>query len=341
MNVSDFDYELPSHLIAQEPLAERDASRLLVVDRRTGSWEHRRFLDLPDLLQPGDVAVVNDTKVIPARLRGRKETGGNAEVLLVRPLDNNRWLAMTRPGLRPGQRVRFGAYGGATLTAEAVAVCADGLREVALAAPGSLQEALQALGELPTPPYVRGRLAQPGRYQTIYARQDGSIAAPTAGLHFTPRVFDALSKRGIAVERLTLHVGLGTFRPVKTNQVEAHTMHSERYILAVDVAERLNAAHGAGRRIIAIGTTVTRALESAAGANGELRAGDTDTSLFIRPGYDFRIVKGLLTNFHLPRSTLLMLVSAFAGRDRVLAAYQEAVGQAYRFYSFGDAMLVV
>lgn len=340
MNVSDFDYELPSHLIAQEPLAERDASRLLVLDRQTGRWEHCRFLELPDLLLPDDVVVVNDTKVIPARLRGHKETGGHVEVLLVRPLGSGHWLAMTRPGLRPGQRARFGPNG-ATLTAEAIAICADGLREVALTAPGSLPDAIQALGELPTPPYVRKRLSEPGRYQTVYARQDGSIAAPTAGLHFTPRVFDALSNRGIAVERLTLHVGLGTFQPVKTERVDAHRMHSEAYVLPADVADRLNAARRQGRRLIAVGTTVTRALETAAGANGELLAGGADTSLFITPGYTFRVVDGLLTNFHLPRSTLIMLVSAFAGRERVLAAYQEAARQGYRFYSFGDAMLVL
>ncbi len=340
MQVSDFDYELPPDRIAQEPLPERDASRLLLLDRRTGGIAHHRFRELPDLLRPDDVLVVNDSKVIPARLHGRKTTGGQAEVLLVRPLAEGEWLAMTRPGLPPGGRVVV-ARDGLRLTIEALAVADDGLRTVRLETDsGEVAAALAELGELPTPPYIHRRLADPGRYQTIYAAPEGSIAAPTAGLHFTPRVLAALEARGIAVERLTLHVGLGTFLPVRTEAVDDHRMHSEWYTLPPETAARLNVARKAGRRVIAIGTTACRALESAA-QTGTIQPGSRETALFIRPGYHFQAVDGLLTNFHLPRSTLLMLVSALAGREHVLAAYAEAVEAGYRFYSFGDAMLIL
>ena len=340
MQVSDFDYELPPDRIAQEPLPERDASRLLLLDRRTGGIAHHRFRELPDLLRPDDVLVVNDSKVIPARLHGRKTTGGQAEVLLVRPLAEGEWLAMTRPGLPPGGRVVV-ARDGLRLTIEALAVADDGLRTVRLETDsGEVAAALAELGELPTPPYIHRRLADPGRYQTIYAAPEGSIAAPTAGLHFTPRVLAALEARGIAVERLTLHVGLGTFLPVRTEAVDDHRMHSEWYTLPPETAARLNVARKAGRRVIAIGTTTCRALESAA-QTGTIQPGSRETALFIRPGYHFQAVDGLLTNFHLPRSTLLMLVSALAGREHVLAAYAEAVEAGYRFYSFGDAMLIL
>jgi S-adenosylmethionine:tRNA ribosyltransferase-isomerase len=342
MRVADFDYDLPPDRIAQEPLPERDASRLLVLDRGTGEIAHRRFLDLPTLLRADDVLVVNDSKVIPARLRGRKETGGRAELLLVRPMEDGRWLALTRPALRPGQRVTIGPPGAPRLVAEAEEEAEDGLRVVRLSAPtGTVEEALAQVGELPTPPYIHKHLEQPDRYQTIYAAQQGSIAAPTAGLHFTPRVMAALRERGVAVERLTLHVGLGTFLPVRAEEVEKHRMHREWYVLEPDVAGRLNAARAEGRRVIAVGTTVTRALESTADERGELRPGSGETGLFITPGYRFRVLGGLLTNFHLPKSTLLMLVSAFAGRERVLAAYAEAIREGYRFYSFGDAMLIL
>jgi S-adenosylmethionine:tRNA ribosyltransferase-isomerase len=340
MQVSDFDYELPPDRIAQEPLPERDASRLLLLDRRTGAVAHHRFRELPDLLRPDDVLVVNDSKVIPARLHGRKTTGGQAEVLLVRPLAEGEWLAMTRPGLPPGGRVVV-ARDGLRLTIEALAVADDGLRTVRLETDsGEVAAALAELGELPTPPYIHRRLADPGRYQTVYAAPEGSIAAPTAGLHFTPRVLAALEARGIAVERLTLHVGLGTFLPVRTEAVDDHRMHSEWYTLPPETAARLNVARKAGRRVIAIGTTTCRALESAA-QTGTIQPGSRETALFIRPGYHFQAVDGLLTNFHLPRSTLLMLVSALAGREHVLAAYAEAVEAGYRFYSFGDAMLIL
>lgn len=340
MHVSDFDYDLPAERIAQEPLAERDASRLLMLDRRTGAICHHSFLELPDQLRSDDVLVVNNSKVIPARLRGRKATGGQAEVLLVRPMDNGDWLAMTRPGLAAGGQVVV-AHDGLELTIEALAVEDDGLRVVRLTAnSGDVAAAAAQLGELPTPPYIHTRLADPGRYQTIYAAPEGSIAAPTAGLHFTPRVLAALKARGVAVEYLTLHVGLGTFLPVRTDAVDDHQMHAEWYTLTAETAARLNAARRQGRRVIAIGTTTSRALESA-GQDGEVQPGSGETSLFIRPGYQFRVIDGLLTNFHLPRSTLLMLVSAFAGRQHVLAAYAAAVRAGYRFYSFGDAMLIV
>ena len=340
MLVSDFDYDLPPDHIAQEPLAERDASRLLLLNRQTGAIAHHHFRDLPDLLQPNDVLVVNDSKVIPARLHGRKATGGRAEVLLVRPLGADEWLAMTRPGLPPGGRVIV-EQDGQQLTIEALAVRDDGLRQVYLQTPsGDVAAALAQLGELPTPPYIHTHLADPARYQTIYAAPEGSIAAPTAGLHFTPRVLAALEERGIAVERLTLHVGLGTFVPVRAATVDGHQMHAEWYTVTRETATRLNAARRAGRRIIAIGTTTCRALESAA-EGGELQPGSGETALFITPGFQFRAIDGLLTNFHLPRSTLLMLVSAFAGRERVLTAYTDAVRNDYRFYSFGDAMLIV
>lgn len=340
MQVRDFDYDLPADRIAQEPLPERDASRLLLLDRRTGAVTHHMFRDLPELLRSTDMLVVNDSKVLPARLHGRKATGGKVEVLLVRPLENGDWLAMTRPGLAAGACVIVG-QAGLQLTVEALAVREDGLRQVRLQSDaGDVAAALTQLGELPTPPYIHTHLADPARYQTIYAAPEGSIAAPTAGLHFTERVLAALAARGIAVERLTLHVGLGTFLPVRTEAVHAHQMHAEWYTLTSEAAARLNAARRAGRRIIAIGTTTCRALESAV-QNGELHPGSAETALFITPGYHFQVVDGLLTNFHLPRSTLLMLVSAFAGREHVLAAYAAAVRQGYRFYSFGDAMLVL
>lgn len=339
MQVSDFDYELPPERIAQEPLPERDASRLLLLDRRTGAIAHRRFRDLPEVLRPDDVLVVNDSKVIPARLRGVKTTGGRAEVLLVRPLADGQWLALTRPGLRPGDRVLIGDEQ-RRVTVEALAVQDDGLRAVRLDTDaGDLASAMAQWGELPTPPYIHQRLADPARYQTIYAAPEGSIAAPTAGLHFTSGVLAALDARGIAVERLTLHVGLGTFQPVRAETVTDHRMHREWYTITPETAARLNAARQSDRRLIAVGTTTCRALESAA-RDGVIHPGNAETSLFITPGFQFQAIDGLLTNFHLPRSTLLMLVSALAGRECVLAAYADAVREGYRFYSFGDAMLI-
>lgn len=340
MRVSDFDYDLPPELIAQHPLERRDASRLLVLDRTTGAFRHHRFAELPDLLRPDDVLVFNQSKVIPARLHGEKPTGGRVELLLVQPTDERTWRAMTRPGLRVGQSARFGE-GPDALGATVVAVEPDGLRQVAFDRSGpALHDAIWQLGEMPTPPYVHERLGDRARYQTVYAQAEGSVAAPTAGLHFTPELLEELRMRGHSLEFVTLHVGLGTFQPVKVDEVSEHRMHFERCEVSPEVAERLTAARRAGRRIVAVGTTAARTLESAADQAGAIRPFSAETGIFIYPGYRFKAVDALLTNFHLPRSTLLMLVSALAGRESILAAYREAVRERYRFFSFGDAMLI-
>lgn len=334
---ADFDYGLPPELIAQSPLASRDQCRLLVLNRQTGTVGHGRFADLPRLLQPGDLLVLNDSRVIPARLIGRKPSGGRVEVLLTRRLDNDRWLALSHPGLRPGQSVGFGD--GLAATAEGIA--ADGQRFLRFnRSSAALDEAIHRVGVMPTPPYVKQQLEHPEDYQTVYAREEGSIAAPTAGLHFSPALLDQLASRGIETAFLTLHVGIGTFRPVKTAEVARHQMHAEWYRLTPAVAEQINRAKAEGRRVVAVGTTAVRTLESVATENGRVAPSEGETSLFIVPGYAFRVVDALITNFHLPKSTLLMLVAAFAGRERTLAAYREAVAQRYRFYSFGDAMLI-
>ena len=338
MRTSDFDYALPPDLIAQTPLPDRDASRLLVLDRGTGGIRHCRFADLPDLLTPGDTLVLNESRVIPARLRGHKTTGGAVELLLSRPVDGRRWTAMTRPGLRPGSAVAFEAG----LSAAVEAVESDGLRLMRFNLEGpALDSAIAAVGAMPTPPYIRAPLHTPERYQTVYARESGSVAAPTAGLHFTDAMFDALRRRGIIVERLVLHVGLGTFQPVKVDDPVIHPMHSEWMRVDTATAERINEARAVGRRILAVGTTVVRALETAADAQGRLAARAGETTMLILPGYRFRVVDGMLTNFHQPKSTLLMLVSAFAGQQQVLAAYAEAIRHRYRFLSFGDCCLLL
>jgi S-adenosylmethionine:tRNA ribosyltransferase-isomerase len=335
---AEFDYDLPPELIAQEPLSQRDRCRLLVLDRASGQLLHRQFADLPDLLRPGDLLVLNDSRVLPARLIGNKPTGGRVEVLLTRRLDPERWLGLTRPGLRPGQSVGFANGLGVVAMAEA----ADGQRELRFDRSGAaLDAAIHDVGTLPVPPYVRKPLARPEEYQTVYARAEGSLAAPTAGLHFTPALLDHVRVRGIATAFLTLHVGLGTFRPVKTERLEQHLMHAEWFRLTPDVAEQINRARADGRRVVAVGTTVVRTLESIADERGRVRPTEGETSLFITPGFTFRCVDALITNFHLPRSTLLMLVSAFAGRETILAAYREAIARGYRFYSFGDAMLIL
>lgn len=340
MRTSDFDYHLPPKLIAQHPLERRDQSRLLVLDRATGRVEHHIFHELPDLLRPDDVLVFNESKVIPARLHGIKSTGGKVECLLVRQLDASTWEAMTRPGLRIGQEVTFGA--GPALCARVLDVEADGLRHLAFDVSGeALRAAIWRLGEMPTPPYVHERISEPDRYQTIYAREEGSVAAPTAGFHFTPELLARLRARGMELEFVTLHVGLGTFQPVKAEELAEHRMHSEYCRIPPDIATRLTAAREAGRRIVAVGTTAVRTLETAADEAGRIRPFVGETRLFVYPGYRFRAVDAMVTNFHLPRSTLLMLVSAFAGRDLILAAYETAVAERYRFYSFGDAMLIV
>lgn len=340
MRVDDFDYDLPASLIAQEPPAERDQSRLLVLHRATGEVEHRTFRDLVDYLRPGDALVLNDTRVLPARLLGTRAGGGPVEALLLHPVGDGAWEALVRPGkkVRPGDVLTFGE---GVMEARVVDRTASNGRILAFTCRGDFAECLGTLGRVPLPPYIRKPLPDPSRYQTVYAREPGSAAAPTAGLHFTPAFLAGIEGRGVAVVKVLLHVGLDTFRPVRTVEVEDHRMHQEYYAVDGAAASTLRRVREKGGRVVAVGTTVVRCLESAAGNTGEVQAGTGRTGLFIYPGYRFRVVDRLLTNFHLPRSTLLMLVSAFAGREAVLAAYREAVARGYRFFSFGDAMLVV
>lgn len=333
------EYELPAELIAQRPVEPRDASRLLVVDRRTGALDDRRFRDLPAVLEPGDLLVFNDSRVIPARLTGRFDTGGRAELLLLRQVEEDVWECLTRPARRfaPGRTVRFGDSG---LVAVVERYAGPGIRHVRFTGVPSVRDELFRLGEAPLPPYVKARDIPLERYQTIYARRDGSAAAPTAGLHFTERLLDELAARGIEFAYVTLHVGLDTFRPITEARVEDHRIHAEWMEIPEAEATRIDAALRAGRRVVAVGTTSVRALESA-WEDGRVRPGRLETRLFIRPGYRFRVVGALLTNFHLPRTTLLLLVSAFAGTELTRAAYEHAIRERYRFYSFGDAMLVL
>ena len=343
MILSDFDYQLPEELIAQEPLPERTASRLMLLDRQKGIVAHHLFTNLADLLRPGDLLVRNETKVIPARLFGRKPTGGQVEVLLVRQVERegNTWRCMTRSSkpVRTGTRLDF--PGG--LTGQVMAEEEDGCRQVRFECDGSFWELLDTHGRMPLPPYIRREADQADaqRYQTTFAREPGAVAAPTAGLHFDDAAFAALEKRGIEICGLTLHVGLGTFLPVRQENLDNHRMHGEHYEISVETAEKVNLARREGRRVIALGTTSTRALEDAVDEQGIVQPGAGLSELFIRPGYQFKAIDGLLTNFHLPKSTLLMLVSAFAGRENVLAAYREAVAQRYRFFSYGDCMLII
>ncbi len=340
MRLSDFDYYLPPELIAQEPVEPRDQSRLLVLHRDTGCLEHHKFIDLVKFLRPGDILVSNNTKVIPARLMGTKEnTGAKIEVVLLKRLDNRRWECLVKPGkrIKVGTRVIFGQ---GELVAEAVDVTDSGEKILEFSYQGVFEELLDRLGKIPLPPYITKELAQPERYQTVYARNPGSAAAPTAGLHFTERLLKQLEDKGIQWIEILLHVGLGTFRPVKTEDITQHRMHEEYYEIPKESAEQLNRALASGQRIISVGTTSTRALESAF-YEGRIKAGAGTTEIFIYPGYEFKVISGLITNFHLPKSTLLMLVSALAGRDNVLKAYQEAVKERYRFFSFGDAMLII
>ena len=342
MNTGDFDYELPPELIAQTPLERRDSSRLMVVSLDGSPARHTRFSKLPRLLSPGDVLVMNDSRVIPARLVGRRATtGGRAELLLLDRLSPGVWRALVRPGRRlgPGAVIEF-AGEDAEMSAEVVEVDESGARVVRLRG----EENLDRVGAMPLPPYIREPLVDRERYQTVYSRVEGSVAAPTAGLHFTPAVLDELRGVGVKTVFVTLHVGWGTFRMVKTDDLESHEMHAERYTLSGEAADAINAAKREGCRVIAVGTTPTRLLEHVAlsgGEDGPVAAGSGWADLFIRPGHRFRVVDGLLTNFHLPRSTLLMLVSAFAGRELVLERYREAIERGYRFYSFGDATLFV
>ncbi|MDR3562718.1 MAG: tRNA preQ1(34) S-adenosylmethionine ribosyltransferase-isomerase QueA [Negativicutes bacterium] len=338
MLLSDFDYHLPEELIAQQPADIRDHSRLLVLDRTTGALSHRLFFDLPQYLAAGDTLVFNDTRVIPARLIGIKAgTGAKVEVFLLHRLDADRWEALVKPGrkLRPGTMVEFNAE----LSCEILAVTDFGGRIVRFVFDGIFEEILDQLGETPLPPYIHAKLADKERYQTVYARERGSAAAPTAGLHFTPELLAGLKEKGVNLAFVTLHVGLGTFRPVSVDDVTSHKMHREFYSVPAETADIVNRTRARGGRIIAVGTTAVRTLETAS-ASGVLEAGSGWTEIFIYPGYEFKMVDALVTNFHLPKSTLLMLISALAGRDKVLAAYREAVAQQYRFFSFGDAMLI-
>lgn len=342
LKTASFDYELPDGLIAQEPLARRDDSRLLVLERNGGKVEHSDFHQLPRFLNKGDLLVLNDSRVFPARLLGnRADGGGSVELLLLHPLKNGEWQALCRPGKRakPGMVLSFGEAG--ELTAEVKAVTSSGERIVRLHGDKPHMELVASLGRVPLPPYIKKELQDSERYQTVYARSSGSVAAPTAGLHFTEQIFDELEQQGIDWTYLTLHVGAGTFRPVKAEYVTQHNMHRERFLLDENGAEQINLARQRGSRIVAVGTTCCRVLETLADGDGRVHSGEGETDLYITPGYRFKAVDTLITNFHLPRSTLLMLISAFAGREKILGAYNEAVKERYRFYSFGDAMLIV
>ena len=339
MKLSDFMYDLPEERIAQTPVEPRDHSRLMVLHRDTGEIEHRHFYDVIDYLNPGDCLVINETKVIPARLYGERPTGGACEILLLKQLGPKRWETLARPGkkLKPGAEVVFGD---GRLKCRIESTTDAGGRIVAFECEGSFEAALDALGEMPLPPYIHEKLKDRDRYQTVYARQDGSAAAPTAGLHFTPELMERIRKKGVDIVPVLLHVGLGTFRPVKVEDIEAHEMHSEYFEVTRDAADRINAARARGGRIVAVGTTSVRTLESAT-RDGALTATKGDTDIFIRPGYRFQLVDALITNFHLPGSTLIMLVSALWDRERILEAYKIAVEEQYRFFSFGDAMMIV
>lgn len=341
MNVSEFNFNLPQELIAQEPLEERSSSRLLVLDKNTGAIEHKNFRDLLSYLKKGDCLVINDTKVIPARLYGIKEqTEAKVEVLLLKRNSGDIWEALVKPGkkAKPGTILSFGD---GLLKGTVIDVVEDGNRLIQFSYEGIFEEILDKLGQMPLPPYITHKLKDKNRYQTVYAKHDGSAAAPTAGLHFTKEVLEQISAMGVTIAHVTLHVGLGTFRPVKVENILEHHMHSEFYMVEETEAQKINDTKKAGGRIICVGTTSCRTVESATGNDGILRAGSGWTDIFIYPGYQFKILDGLVTNFHLPESTLVMLVSALAGREQVLNAYEEAIKQQYRFFSFGDAMLIL
>ena len=338
MKLSDFMYDLPEERIAQTPVEPRDHSRLMVLNRAKHTVEHKHFYDIIDYLNPGDVLVINETRVIPARLIGERPSGGACEILLLKQLAPKRWEALVRPGkkLRPGAEVIFG---GGRLTAKIAEIVEGGGRIVDFTCEGTMEAALDELGEMPLPPYIHEKLENRERYQTVYAKQEGSAAAPTAGLHFTPELLERIRAKGIDIVPVLLHVGLGTFRPVKVENVEEHEMHSEYFEVTEEAARRINAARERGCRVVAVGTTSVRTLESAA-KDGKLVAQKGDTQIFIRPGYAYQMVDALITNFHLPGSTLVMLVSALYDREHILDAYRTAVEEKYRFFSFGDAMLI-
>lgn len=339
MKTSDFYYDLPEELIAQTPLEKRDSSRLMVLDRTTGEVQHKHFYDIVDYLKPGDCLVMNDSRVLPARLLGHRPTGGAVEVLLLRDLGGNQWECLCKPGrkMQVGNAVNFGD---GELTATVREVREDGNRVVEFHYQGIFLEVLERLGKMPLPPYIKAELKDQERYQTVYSREVGSAAAPTAGLHFTKELLEAVRAKGVKTAFVTLHVGLGTFRPVKAEEITDHHMHSELCMMSRQTAELLNETHRNGGRIICVGTTSCRTLESLAKEDGTFEESSKWTEIFIYPGYQFKAMDGLITNFHLPESTLVMLVSAFAGRDHVLNAYREAVKERYRFFSFGDAMFI-
>ncbi len=342
MNLHDFYYDLPEELIAQDPLADRSSSRLMVLDKKTGRTEHRIFKDIIEYLNPGDCLVINDTKVIPARLIGEKEgTGAAIEVLLLKRKEDmvNTWEVLVKPGkkAKPGTRISFG---NGKLVGEVIDIVEEGDRLIQFSFDGIFEEILDELGQMPLPPYITHKLEDKNRYQTVYAKHEGSAAAPTAGLHFTNELLAEIEAKGVKIARVTLHVGLGTFRPVKVENILDHHMHSEYYEISEEAADTINSVKQSGGRIIAVGTTSTRTLESVADTHGCIKPCRGWTDIFIYPGYEFKAIDCLITNFHLPESTLIMLVSALAGKDNVMAAYREAVENRYRFFSFGDAMFI-
>lgn len=339
MKVSEFNYDLPEELIAQVPIQNRDESRLMVVNREKRTIEHKTFKEIIDFLEPGDCLVRNNTKVIPARLYGKKETGANVEFLLLNNIAGDIWESIVRPGnkLHIGTKVIFGD---GLLEAEILEIMPGGTRKVKFYYQGIFNEILDKIGLMPLPPYIHETLKEKDRYQTVYAKYDGSAAAPTAGLHFTNDLLEEIKEKGIEIANVTLHVGIGTFRPVKEDEVEKHDMHTEHYYIKKEDAEKINNAKKSGKRIISVGTTSCRVLETVADENGFVKETEGDTNIFIYPGYKFKCVDNLITNFHLPQSTLLMLVSALADKEFILEAYNEAVNEKYRFFSFGDAMYI-
>ena len=340
MNVSDFYYDLPEELIAQTPIEKRDESRLMVLNRANQTIEHKTFKDIIDYLEPGDCLVRNNTKVIPARLYGKKATGAKIEFLLLNRIEGDIWECIVRPGhkLKPGTEVEFGD---GILKAKVLDVMEGGTRKVEFKYEGIFNEILDKIGLMPLPPYIHESLKDNDRYQTVYAKYEGSAAAPTAGLHFTDELLKKLEEKGVIIANVTLHVGIGTFRPVKVENVEEHHMHSEHFYIKQEDADKINNAKKNGKRVIAVGTTSCRVLETIADENGMVKPTEGDTQIFIYPGYKYKCLDGLVTNFHLPESTLIMLVSALAGRDYIMKAYNEAVKERYRFFSFGDAMLIL
>ncbi len=339
MKTQDFYYDLPEELIAQTPLQQRDSSRLLVLDKNTGATEHRHFFDIIDFLRPGDCLVLNNSRVLPARLIGHRPTGGAVEVLLLRDLGDKKWECLCKPGrkMQPGSQVIFGE---GELTAQVTEIREDGNRVVEFQYEGIFLEVLERLGKMPLPPYIKAELADQERYQTVYSKEVGSAAAPTAGLHFTQELLAQVRAKGVNTAFVTLHVGLGTFRPVKAEEITDHHMHSELCMMSAETAQLLNETKENGGRIVCVGTTSCRTLESLVGEDGKFTESSKWTEIFIYPGYKFKAMDALITNFHLPESTLVMLVSAFAGRENVLNAYEEAVRERYRFFSFGDAMFI-